>query len=199
MSDPAPFSGQAQLEDDPPEARPALEYSDLAWWAEKADGAEGEDLVLSFIKAEKKVVLETKADANQPGHKTILKGIKVRAAPHKKKQPVEEIFVKVKGISDPISATVNGLVCDSVFATRSAMRKFVTLYYEAHRLLDESQWKKLRKMIDDPEVSAIGHVHPSAYDAVRAGSDVYFLKPKMVGTEWVGEWVSLDQYKPPSE
>jgi hypothetical protein len=195
MSDPTKSAGKTQLEDPPPEARPALGYSDLAWWAEKADGAEGKDLVLAFIEAEKTVVLETAIEAQESGHRTILKGIKVPKGPPSKKQPVEEILLRVKGKSEPISAIVNELVCDSVFTTPSAIRKFVILYYETHRLLDEAQWKKLRKIMNDPNVPALGHVHPSAYGAVGTGSDLWFLKPKTVGTEIVGEWVSLDQYE----
>lgn len=197
MSNPNASAGQTQLEDSPPEAKPALGYSDLAWWAEKADGAEGDDLVLAFIEATKSVVLETAADAEQPGHKTILKGIKVSRTVRPKIRPAEHMLVKVKGKSEPIPAMIDGLACDAVFTTPSAMRKFLILYYETHRLLDKALWEKLRKAIEDPNVPGIGHVHPSTFAPVGTGSDLWLLKAKQVGTELVGtEWVSLDKYEP---
>jgi hypothetical protein len=199
MSDPNAFAGQAQLVNDPPpEARRALGYSDLAWWAEKADGAEGENLVIAWVEADKTAVLETQADADKQGHKTLLKGIKLPKTPRKTKR-AEEILVKVEGKSDPIPATIDGVVCDAVFTTPSAIRKFVLLYYQAHRLLDKARWEKLQKVINDPKVPAVGHIHPSTLDAVGTGSDLWLLQPKLVGKEMVGEWVSLDDYKPSEE
>lgn len=197
MSDRDADAGQTQL-GDPPEASPALEYRDLAWWAEKADGAEGENLVLAFIEKTKKVVLETEDEAKQTGHRTILKGIKVPKAKREKEKPVEEILIKVKG-KEPIPAKIDGLVCDAVFSSASAMRKFVILYYETHRILDNPRWKKLMKAIDDPQVPAIGHVHPSVSGAIGTGSDLWLLKQKKVGTQLVEEWVSLDKYEPSKE
>ena len=160
--------------------------------------------MLAFIKAEKRVVLETEDEAKQPGHKTILKGIKGPKAAPKKEKRVLRMLVEVEGeVKDgkqeppkQIPAIIDGVVCDSVFTSPSAIRKFVLLYYDAQGLLDKSQRDKLEKMMDDPKVAAIGHIHPSAHAAIETGSDLWLWVNKKVGGQIVEDWVSLDKYEP---
>ena len=205
MPDTDAITGQTQLEEAPFEVRPPLNYSDLAWLAEMADGAEGEDLVMAYNNDEKRLVVEPVGEAKHAKHTIILTGIKIAAARQPKKHPVEKILLKVKDREDPIPAMVNGLDCDSVFTTRSAVRKFVRLYYDAQHLLDETHRKKLMKLMDDPNVCAVAHVHPSAHGPVKGvapdertkgASDLYLLAYKKISGQFVGDWVSLEQYEP---
>jgi hypothetical protein len=144
-----------------PTANPPLGYRELAWFAETADGLEGVDLVIAFVAAENRTVVETEAQANGAGHQILLKGIRVGADAPKTK-PVEEILIRLKGETQPRPATINGVPCDAVFTTASAMRKFLLTYYDAQRLLNDAERAKLLAIIDDPGVPAVGHIHPSA-------------------------------------
>jgi hypothetical protein len=138
-----------------------LGYRELAWWPERADGLENQDLVIAFVDADKKAVVETEAQATSAGHQILLKGIRVVSTDAPKTKPVEEILIRLKGETVPRPATINGVPCDAVFTTVSAMRKFLVTYYDSQRLLDDGERAKLLAIMSDPNVPAVGHIHPS--------------------------------------
>lgn len=191
-----------------PTANPPLGYPDLAWLAEMADGLEGEDLVIAFVQGENKAVVETLKQATDADHQILLKGIKVvRTAPDKT-HPVEETLIKLKGENDPRTARINGEACDAVFTTASAMRKFVLLYYDSQKILDADERAKLLAAMSDPEVPAIGHIHPSVSAGIGIDTGIRILKTTKGATAKdaigaaalraaAGEWQTLDNYKPP--
>ena len=143
-----------------PTSTPPLGYRELAWWPEIIDGNEGKDMVIALVTNPDRTttaVLELEDDARTRGHEPILKGIKFTSTLPPKTRPVEHILVKVRDAVEPVPAKIKGVVCDAVFSTRSAMRKFVTLYYDTHHILDEVGRAKLNAAIDNADVIAIGH------------------------------------------
>jgi hypothetical protein len=188
--------------DDAPRANPPLGYRELAWWPEIADGNEGKELVIAFVtnpNGTTTAVLETEEDAAKLGHDPILKGIRVNPTFAPKNKPVEEILIQLPGETAPRPAKIDGLICDAVFSTHSAMRKFVLLYYDTHHILDEEGRTKLNAAIADQNVPAIGHVYPSVSAGVGTDSGFRILQTKFAGTKFTGaDWVTLEDYTPPS-
>ena len=188
---------------DPPQADPPLDYAKLAWWPEIADGSEGEDLVIAFGKgpdSKPTAMLETEEEAKKKKHKVILRGIRGGKKKAANEVPVvEKLLIKVKDLKDPVDAEYEGSKCDAVFGSKSAARKFVRLYYDAHRMLDPIDRENLEKAIEDPNVAAIGHVWPSRSGPIDLKQSMLLLKANRDGPHVLGvSWQRLGDYEPPA-
>jgi hypothetical protein len=175
-----------------PTVSPPMGYRELAWWPEIADGSEGKDLVIAVGTENGTTTahLETKNEATSRGHQIVLEGIRVNPAVPPKRKPVEQILIKVQGDTEPKPATYENHRCDAIFVTPGAVRKFVELYYESHRLLNPQERQALDAAIADPDVPAIGHVYPSRSGGVGLLAELAVLWAEhdpaggFIGTRW---------------
>ncbi len=176
---------------------PRLTYRDLAWWAETADGYRDEELVVAEVEENgrlKRIVKQKKA-AQDDGNRILLDGIYTGMEERPSRPPADEVTVTVNGKQIKCRSK-EGVVCDSIFCTDSAMEKFLFPYYHSQRLLTPEQWEKLKKAFLDPFVIVIGHVWPSRaikFGDTGDGVDAFYVLSKARMGEGA-KWESLGEY-----
>jgi hypothetical protein len=175
-----------------------IEYRDIAWWAESADGFRNRQLVVArYVEdGETKYKLEPEDDANDMGHKILIGGIYVGSC-RPDRPAVTRILIEVGGKTK--ECTVEGATCDAIFCTESAMRKFLFPYYHSQRLLTREQWATLHSAFNDETVAAIGHVAPSHSGTVGTDGDGAFLIAQATLSEERKPtdfaWLTIAQYR----
>jgi hypothetical protein len=179
--------------DAPNVASPKLSYRDLAWWAETADGTRGEDLVIADVTVNGSVrrMVKKKKDAQKNGDPIVVDDIRTESIV-KDRPAVDRVTIEVGGQTIPCRSK-DGVWCDAIFCSESAMEKFLFPYYHSQRLLTEGEWKKLKDAFHDRFTVAIGHVHPSHSFALGGGAAGTFYgltaKPAKAGIEV--QWENL--------
>jgi hypothetical protein len=153
---------------------PPLNYRDFAWLAETLDGRRDEYVKIILVKENGtlKLVVRNHDYMLESGETLVLDGIRtdnsVRGRP--------EVTVTV-GIGErpTVCRTDDGLLCDAVFCSESAIEKFVFPYYHSQRLLTDAEWVRLTAEVMNPSTMAIGHAHPSRSMAFHRESRFYAL------------------------
>jgi hypothetical protein len=176
----------------PPPALPPLDYRELSWWPESADGMRDKDLVVALIGG-KYVIKDEKLAIEAKDH-IVLRGIHVSPI-CSKREPVDKMLVQV---GDEIKECKSEMgKCDAVFASESAIEKFLIPYYHSHRLFTKTDWDKLNKALGDETVLAIAHVAPSHSFAVYGKrpieEELAVAKKPALGISSV-DWMSLGDY-----
>jgi hypothetical protein len=141
---------------------PKLGYRDFAWLAETLDGRRDEPLKITKLEENGVVslVVRNAADALRQNESLVLEGIRIESLAQRPE--VTNVTIVVGG--RPIECrTDDGLMCDSVFCSESAMEKFVLPYYHSQRLLTDEEWITLTAEFRNPSTVAIGHAHPSRH------------------------------------
>jgi hypothetical protein len=147
-----------------------LTYRDIAWWAETADGSRDQDLVIAEVmeNGSVKKVVKKSDDAKAQRQRIVVDGIRTESKVKGRPAPTR-VTIEVAGEEIECKAK-DGVWCDSVFCTESAMEKFLFPYYRSQRLLTDAEWAKLEATFLSRSTVAIGHVHPSNTEAFVAGS-----------------------------
>ena len=135
---------------------PEAEAIDVSWWAETADGCCDEENLVIVKTNNGRVEIRKETDATENDEHLVLIRKNAGAEPPRKRV---NIGVLLEGAWYEFPK-IDGASCDAFFATKSAARKFVFPYYEAHRLLTPKQMQKLKAKWDE-DVLGIGHYPPS--------------------------------------
>jgi hypothetical protein len=177
---------------------PALSYRDLAWWAETADGYRDEELVIAEVEEKGQIrrIVKQKREAQKNRDHILLDGIFTGPDDKPRRRAVSRVTVEVDGKKIECKSK-DGVVCDSIFCTDSAIEKFLFPYYHSQRLLTPEQWDKLKKAFRDPFVLLIGHVWPSRAVALGQGetTDAFYILSKGLAVDDSLRWQSLGEYK----
>jgi hypothetical protein len=180
-----------------------LNYRDLAWWAETADGYRDENLVIAEVteNGETRLLVKERKSAELEGNPIVVKCIRTETEGKRSRPAPSSVKVVVDG-KEIDCRSKDGIVCDSIFCTDSAMEKFLFPYYHAQRLLTPEQWHKLMQAFLDPWVVIIGHVWPSRPLALGQSGDAedafYVLSRRLDMDGAPLHWESLGNYKLPS-
>ncbi len=193
-----------------------IDYREIAWWAEAADGDRDEDLVVLELEENGNVthVVRKKKEATQqdPDHpqrkiKTLFEIRTPSCRPDRLKVTKITIEAEDRG-GNKLQIQCQGgdpkdpkrvVQCDAVFCSESAIEKFLFPYYHSQRLLNTHDWEDLNDAFRDENVAAVGHVYPSISFGLKQGTSakdsLHILRPKP-GPQGLPEleWVSLRDY-----
>jgi len=155
-------------------APPPLNYRDFAWLAETLDGRRDEFVkVIRVIEnGRQKLVVKSNDYTPGPGETLVLDGI--RTDNWVPKRPEVKVTIAI-GTASTLCQTEDGLLCDAVFCSESAIEKFVFPYYHSQRLLTDAELDSLRADVRNPLTMAVGHAHPSRSKAFHRESPFYAL------------------------
>jgi hypothetical protein len=189
--------------------RPKLSYRDLAWWAEAADGLRDKDLVIAKVEEDGEIKLRVKQKDEVRKENIVIDGIRTQYE-FVPKLPITKVMVEVDGKGPMVACKADdGTVCDAIFCSESSIQKFLLLYYNAQRILNDDQWDDLYAALDDSEVIVIGHVWPSSKVAVHkpdegeeqeaepaaAGAkDNFYVLRSGLGVRGGAAWQGLSEY-----
>jgi hypothetical protein len=153
---------------------PPLDYRDFAWLAETLDGRRDEDVKIIRVieNGRQKLVVKNKDYTLMDGETLVLDGI--RTGNWVSERPEVAVTIGV-GAASTLCKTDDGLLCDAVFCSESAIEKFVFPYYHSQRLLTETEWVQLIAEVKKPSTMAVGHAHPSRSMAFHRESPFYAL------------------------
>jgi hypothetical protein len=146
------------------------------------DGTRDENLVLAEVgeNGSAKIVVQKRDDPKARRKRVVVDGIRTESKVKGRRAPTR-LTIEVAGETIECK-TKDGVWCDSVFCSESAMEKFLFPYYHSQRLLTEDDWDRLMADFRNPFTVAIGHVHPSNTEAFVVGSHAagsfYRLKVK---------------------
>lgn len=142
---------------------------ELSWWAEAADGMEGEELHIVADQTRKTEIL--KRGEVTEDHKCLVEIERSANAPQPSPEKPQIGFGlaanNFKGLP-----RLNGQHPDAFFVTASAARKFVYPYYEAHRLLTDEHLAVLKRTPFGERVVGIAHYPPSRPLAVDEAGNI---------------------------
>lgn len=151
-------------------AAPKLTYTDFAWLAETLDGRRNEDVKVTMVQenGRPKLVVRERDYQLAPGETLVLNGIRTDTAIQGRPEVTNLTFSV--GEASTTCITDEGLLCDAVFCSESAIEKFVFPYYRSQRLLDETEWAQVKTEFENPSTIAIGHAHPSRRQIFKTGT-----------------------------
>lgn len=178
-----------------------LSSRDLTWIAEGAHGQLDEDLEL--IRIGVKTYRLRKRGVTPPASPpigggapprediaTVVLRIRTSSPNHNQVKPAA-VSVQLESESKPIQLSER---CDAVFWTASAIQKFLIPYYEAHRMLSDTDMRAFNKRVREEKVLAVAHVPPShtligeelGYDYHEAFTFYTTPKPSLDGPQVPG-------------
>lgn len=129
---------------------------ELSWWAEAADGMEGEELHIIADGSRKAEILK-RSDVTE-NHRCLVVIERDGNAPQREKP---QIAFRLPDNDFKGLPKLNGQHPDALFVTASAARKFVYPYYESHRLLTDQQLAVLKTTPLGKDIVGIAHYPPS--------------------------------------
>ncbi|HSE45098.1 MAG TPA: hypothetical protein VLA89_07190 [Gemmatimonadales bacterium] len=128
---------------------------DVSWWAETADGCSDEENLVIVRTKNGVAEIRKEREVTENDERLVL----IERNPGVQPKQKLNIGVVLEGEWYKLPE-IDEASCDAFFVTKSAARKFVYPYYEAHRLLTPKQMEKL-KAPWGPDVLGIGHYPPS--------------------------------------
>jgi len=143
---------------------------ELSWWAEEADGEEGEELCIVADKTGNADLLKQSEISDETRLLVIARNGDARR--EKPQIGFSLDLINFHGIPKHMGAHP-----DAFFVTASAARKFVYPYYESHRLLTDQELDILKKTPFGEEVVGIAHYPPSRPRKVDRQGDTHDAFP----------------------